>query len=512
MGTMVADKKVKELEGARAELTITVDAASVEKAYAAQLAKYAKEVQIDGFRKGKVPASVLERKFGDSIREESTFKVMEEGLEEALKDIPDNQKPIPFSTPELQNEESLLPFKKDQDVTFSVIYDIYPRVELPEYKGLTVEVPTVEITDKDVEDKDSLVVYSSSDSIDFTEPRDFRVYANDGTAYRSYTVKVNVHKEHPDSINWQDMGECQAFKSMSGMKAVALGGKLFVFGATSAGTAVYSASAGGSLAWAELDTDIALDGGAYKNVVVKDDAMYTLSDGGVLRSDDGKAWDEVGGTGLKQLLAAGKDKLYALDGNGGIVVSEDDGATWDEDNIMDDAGMLPTENVSYGCLPVATDKNAERVVIVGNRDINNSAFAEDSVAMVWSKIEEYSDGSRTHSWVFNSEDNGYRLPRLADLSVAVYGDALVALGGRGLGTSTAEAFSGFYVSEDSGITWHADGTLYLPEGFTNADKDVFAMVSDDDNYLWIICGGTGKVWRGRLNRLGWEDVQTSFTE
>lgn len=370
----------------------------------------------------------------------------------------------------------------------------------------------VVIAYKDVEDKDSLVVYSSSDSIDFTEPRDFRVYANDGTAYRSYTVKVNVHKEHPDSINWQDMGECQAFKSMSGMKAVALGGKLFVFGATSAGTAVYSASAGGSLAWAELDTDIALDGGAYKNVVVKDDAMYTLSDGGVLRSDDGKAWDEVGGTGLKQLLAAGKDKLYALDGNGGIVVSEDDGATWDEDNIMDDAGMLPTENVSYGCLPVATDKNAERVVIVGNRDINNSAFAEDSVAMVWSKIEEYSDGSRTHSWVFNSEDNGYRLPRLADLSVAVYGDALVALGGRGLGTSTAEAFSGFYVSEDSGITWHADGTLYLPEGFTNADKDVFAMVSDDDNYLWIICGGTGKVWRGRLNRLGWEDVQTSFTE
>lgn len=370
----------------------------------------------------------------------------------------------------------------------------------------------VVIAYKDVEDKDSLVVYSSSDSIDFTEPRDFRVYANDGTAYRSYTVKVNVHKEHPDSINWQDMGEFQAFKSMSGMKAVALGGKLFVFGATSAGTAVYSASAGGSLAWAELDTDIALDGGAYKNVVVKDDAMYTLSDGGVLRSDDGKAWDEVGGTGLKQLLAAGKGKLYALDGNGGIVVSEDDGATWDEDNIVDDAGMLPTENVSYGCLPVATDKNAERVVIVGNRDIDNSAFAEDSVAMVWSKIEEYSDGSRTHSWVFNSEDNGYRLPRLADLSVAVYGDALVALGGRGLGTSTAEAFSGFYVSEDSGITWHADGTLYLPEGFTNADKDVFAMVSDDDNYLWIICGGTGKVWRGRLNRLGWEDAQTSFTE
>ena len=128
---MVADKNVKVLEGSRAELTITVDSASIEKAYSERLAKYAKEVQIDGFRKGKVPASVLERKFGDSIREESTFKVMEDGLEEALKDIPENQRPIAFSTPELQNEDKLLPFKKGEDVTFSVIYDIYPEFELP---------------------------------------------------------------------------------------------------------------------------------------------------------------------------------------------------------------------------------------------------------------------------------------------------------------------------------------------------------------------------------------------
>ena len=150
---MVADKNVKELEGSRAELTITIDSASIEKDYSEKLAKYAKEVQIDGFRKGKVPVSVLERKFGDAIREESTFKTMEEGLEEALKDIPEDQKPIAFSTPELQNEESLLPFKKGEDITFSVIYDIYPKFDLPQYTGLTAEVPAVEITDKDIDDK-----------------------------------------------------------------------------------------------------------------------------------------------------------------------------------------------------------------------------------------------------------------------------------------------------------------------------------------------------------------------
>ena len=174
--------------------------------------------------------------------------------------------------------------------------------------------------------------------------------------------------------------------------------------------------------------------------------------------------------------------------------------------------MMPTDNVSYGSFALATDENTERIIIVGNRDINNSAYAEDSVAMAWSKIEEYAAGSRQHSWIFNSEYNGYRLPRLSNLSVIVYDDALVALGGSGLGTSTAEAFSHFYVSEDYGLTWHTDDTYYLPEGFANGDKDVFTMTSDDDNYIWVVCGGTGEVWRGRLNRLGWKEEQTSFTE
>lgn len=362
------------------------------------------------------------------------------------------------------------------------------------------------------EGEDSLAYYSDTDSIDFTEPQEFRVYANDGMSYRAYTVKVNVHQENPDSINWHKCSPNAAFTSMTAMKAVALGGKLFVFGSDLAGTSVYSTSTDGSLAWQELEPNIVLDGDAYKNVVVKDGCMYTLSDGGVVRSADGTNWSEVGGTGLKQLLAAGKNKLYGLFADGRMAVSEDGGATWAEDNVIDDMSMMPTDNVSYGSFALATDESAERIIIVGNRDVSNSGYAEDSVAMVWSKIEEYADGSRAHSWMFNSEYNGYRLPRLSDLSVTVYGDALLALGGSGLGTSTAEAFSHFYVSEDYGLTWYADDMYYLPEGFSNGGKDVFAMVSDSDNYLWIVCGGTGEVWRGRLNRLGWEDVQTSFTE
>jgi hypothetical protein len=33
---------------------------------------------------------------------------------------------------------------------------------------------------------------------------------------------------------------------------------------------------------------------------------------------------------------------------------------------------------------------------------------------------------------------------------------------------------------------------------------VIAAAADDSNYLWVVLGGSGQIWRGRLNRLGWE--------
>ena len=137
---MVTEKNVKELENSQASLTLTVDAASIEKAYQDKLNKYAKTIEMPGFRKGHVPASVVERKYGQGIREESTFDCMEENLKETIETVEESQRPLPYSVPELQDEETLLPFKKDSDITFTVKYDIYPKFDLPQYTGLEVEV------------------------------------------------------------------------------------------------------------------------------------------------------------------------------------------------------------------------------------------------------------------------------------------------------------------------------------------------------------------------------------
>ena len=148
---MIVKQSTKALENSQLELTITVDSASIEEAYQNRLKKYQQELQIPGFRKGKTPISVIEKKYGDSIREESTFASLENALEEAYKSMDEREKPLPYSTPVLQDEESLIPFKKGEDVTFSVHYDVRPSFDVENYKGREIEVESVEVTDADVD-------------------------------------------------------------------------------------------------------------------------------------------------------------------------------------------------------------------------------------------------------------------------------------------------------------------------------------------------------------------------
>lgn len=143
---MVASKNVERLERSAVKLTLTVPREEVKKEYDAVLAEYTKDVRIDGFRKGKVPASVLERKLGEALKVDVMARVMEKSVEEAVKDIP--EKPIVYSQPSLDGKPE---FSLDADFTFTVTYDTYPEVPVPDWKGLEIETPEVSIEAGDEE-------------------------------------------------------------------------------------------------------------------------------------------------------------------------------------------------------------------------------------------------------------------------------------------------------------------------------------------------------------------------
>ena len=91
------------------------------------------------------------------------------------------------------------------------------------------------------------------------------------------------------------------------------------------------------------------------------------------------------------------------------------------------------------------------------------------------------------------ERNKYALQKLSNLSVIQYADVLVAFGGK---------YDKIYASADNGITWKENDKFKMPTGFS---ADAASIVTDDKGYVWIVCTGSGQVWKGRINQLGWEN-------
>jgi len=142
---VISEKKLEKLEHSKVRMTATVPMADVKSVYDEMMADYVKSVRIDGFRKGHVPPSVLERKFGDSLRLEAMSRVLEKAVDAALADAEEN--PLAYEAPALEGEPE---FALDKDFSFSVTYDVFPHFELPSTEGIELEVPGVEVSEEDL--------------------------------------------------------------------------------------------------------------------------------------------------------------------------------------------------------------------------------------------------------------------------------------------------------------------------------------------------------------------------
>jgi len=146
---MIVKQEVKDLEKSQVELSITVEQQALQEAYDKIVAKYLKTVQLPGFRKGKVPRSVLENKIGEGMQEESVYTVIDEAVQKAIEEVEEAKKPLAYATPALKDEENISK-RIDEDLTFSVVYDILPSFELPAYTEQTVDVKKVIVSDETV--------------------------------------------------------------------------------------------------------------------------------------------------------------------------------------------------------------------------------------------------------------------------------------------------------------------------------------------------------------------------
>ena len=356
---------------------------------------------------------------------------------------------------------------------------------------------------------DSLLYYNSSDSLDYSSPRTVFVYSNSGKVRREYTIRVNVHQEEADSFKWKAMSRQTEMAALQAMRGMSAGGRLLVFGNDGANTVIYSSAQTDGNTWARQSQTFSAD--AYKNVVKKNGVLFMKDGNHLLSSADGTQWTQQRAIDVRQLVAASTVALYALDNDGKLVSSYDDGATWMAESLDDDRALLPSQDINYTCVASKANEKTDYIVLAGSRDVNT--YPTDAYAELWGKVEEYAAGAAAHSWSYYDlkDEQLNRLPRLSNLTVFPYVDELIALGGDGIGACKETGFRQLYVSKDGGINWKRSDIFPLPEGLSSSNTS-FAAFADADNYLWIVCGNSGQVWRGRLNKYGWAEVQTSFTE
>ena len=141
------EKNVTLKEKSHAELSVKIKKADVQESYKKLLNKYSKELQIPGFRKGKVPVSVLETKYGDAIKGDLAGDLIEESLKEIFESLDEYERPLPYSYPELNEKPEL---KVEEDFSFTVHYDVFPKVEIKKTEGFTIEVPEASVSEKDI--------------------------------------------------------------------------------------------------------------------------------------------------------------------------------------------------------------------------------------------------------------------------------------------------------------------------------------------------------------------------
>jgi trigger factor len=123
-------------------VTVTVPAEEVNAALIATVALYKRGADVKGFRKGKVPSSIIESRYRKEVYSEATSDLLNTQINQIL-----NEKGLnPLGRLDVDAEQ----LEKDKAYEYSFSFEVKPDIELPEYKGLETEQETIEVGESEI--------------------------------------------------------------------------------------------------------------------------------------------------------------------------------------------------------------------------------------------------------------------------------------------------------------------------------------------------------------------------
>ncbi len=153
--------KINDLSLTEKEVEVTFAYDEVKTNIESEVKKQAKNIQIPGFRKGKVPVAMLKKLYGDSLEYEASEKVANHQFWE----LAESKHLHPIGQPHLTD----IKFKPGEDFFFKVKYEVMPKLDVKDYTGLEIEVPEIEVRDEDVQSEIDYIIKANSVNEDVNE-------------------------------------------------------------------------------------------------------------------------------------------------------------------------------------------------------------------------------------------------------------------------------------------------------------------------------------------------------
>ncbi|WP_432736079.1 trigger factor [Maridesulfovibrio sp. FT414] len=146
------DFNIVEISPVEREIKVSVPAEEVGAALDATVALYKVQTPMKGFRKGKVPASVVQSKYKKQIISEATTDLINYQINEIFNE----QSFVPVSKIDVDAKELV----RGEDFSYVIKFEVVPEYETPVYLGLTVEEERAEVADKELEEVETRLLQS----------------------------------------------------------------------------------------------------------------------------------------------------------------------------------------------------------------------------------------------------------------------------------------------------------------------------------------------------------------
>ncbi len=204
-------KTIEKISESHVRIAIEVPYETVNLTFAKAVADLTNDVQIPGFRKGKTPHAVIERKFADDIKKHVLQTLISQEYDALFNSTEnaDERPPIPISEP---NVKEIPEIKKDAPLQFSFEYDVMPDFVLPDLESMSATSADIDVSDEDIADE---LRHLQEQNADVRKKQTNSIAKND--------VITLDYVEHDDAGNEIEETRRKGFTCTAGDDALGLG-------------------------------------------------------------------------------------------------------------------------------------------------------------------------------------------------------------------------------------------------------------------------------------------------